>query len=85
MDRGQTQGLTRAMGQGGGAQAEAGNDEEFKGRKRHRGRKGRTAEGKRPKGDGLSSTAEGSTGTGVAGGGDGINSGGTTKNKNKNI
>ena len=74
-DRGQTKGLTRAVGQRGGAQAEAGNDEEFKGGKRLQGWKGRTAKGKRPKGDGSSDRAEGITGTGVAGGGDGANSG----------
>ena len=50
--RGQTKGRTRAVGQRGRAQATAESDEEFKGRKRHRGRKGGTAQGKRPKGDG---------------------------------
>ena len=85
-DRGQTKGLTRAAGQRGGAQAEAGSDEEFKGGKRlpDRGRKGRTAKGKRPKGDGLSSRAEGNTGIGVAGGGDGANSGQKKQNEKKN-
>ena len=50
-------------------------------RKQHRGWTGRTAKGKRPKGDGSPSRAEGSTGTGVAGGGDGANSGGGKQNK----
>ena len=83
-NRGQTKGQTRAVGQRGEAQTEVGNDEEFKGRKRHRGRKGRTAKGKRLTGDGSLRTAEGSTGTGVAGGGDGTDSGGTTKNTKNN-
>ena len=72
------------MGQRGGARAQAGNDKEFKGGKRLRGRKGRTAKRKRPKGDGSSSRAEGSTGTGVAGEGDGANSGGGKENKKNN-
>ena len=39
-DRGQTKGQTRAVGQRGEAQAEVGNEEEFKGRKRLQGRRG---------------------------------------------
>ena len=84
-DREQTKGLTRAAGQRGGAQAEAENDKEFKGRKRLRGRKGRTAKGKRPKGAGPPGRAEGSTGIGVAGGGDGTNSGQKNKTKRKTV
>ena len=41
------------MGQRCEAPAEAGKDDELKGRKRHRGRKGRTAQGKMQKGGGL--------------------------------
>jgi hypothetical protein len=80
-DRGQTKGQTSAGGQRGEAQAEVGKDEEMKGRKRHRGRRGRTVKGKRPKGDGSSSAAEGSTGTVAAW--DGTDSGRKKKNKRK--
>ena len=72
-DRGRIKGLTIAGGQRCEAPAEAGKGDELKGRKRLRGRKGITAQGKRQKGGGVPSGAEGSTSAGVARGGDGSN------------
>ena len=83
-DRGQTKGLTRAEGWRGGAQAEAGNGEEFKGGKRLRDREGRTALGTRPRGAESPGRAKRCTGTGVAGGGDGANAGQEKQNKKQN-
>ena len=63
------------------APAETGQDDEPKGRKRHRGRKGRTAQGKRHKGGVPPRGAEGSTGT--RGAGDGSKSGNGKRKKKR--
>ena len=68
-DRGRIQVQTVAEDTRCEAPAEAGKEGEPKGRKRHRGRKGSTAQGKRQKGGVPPSGAEGSTGIGVAGNG----------------
>ena len=68
-DRGRIQVQTVAEDTRCEAPAEAGKEGESKGRKRHRGRKGSRAQGKRQKGGVPPSGAEGSTGTGVAGNG----------------
>jgi hypothetical protein len=68
-ERGRIKELTVAAETRCEAPAETGKADELKGRKRHRGRKGRTAQGKRHKGGVSPSDAEGSTGTGVAGDG----------------
>ena len=68
-DRGRIQVQTVAEDKGREAPAEAGKEDESKGRKRHRGRKGNRVQGKRRKGGVPPSGAEGSTGTGVAGDG----------------
>ena len=69
VDRGRIQVKTVAEDTRCVAPAEAGKEGESKGRKRHRGRKGSRAQGKRLKGGVPPSGAEGSTGTGVAGNG----------------